>query len=160
MRSVLLSPRILMSPSSTAVAPVCRAATDAEILRCFPLFHELRPHLREAEIVERVRRQEREHGYELVYREQAGRPVALAGYRVMEFLAWGRVFYVDDLVTARDARGAGHGGRVMDWLLAEAKRRDCAELHLDSGVHRFSAHRLYHSRRLEIHSHHFSVPLP
>lgn len=48
----------------------------------------------------------------------------------------------------------------MDWLLAEAKRRGCAELHLDSGAHRFSAHRLYHSRRLEISSHHFSIVLP
>lgn len=136
-----------------------RAESDQDILACFPLFHELRPHLRETEIVDRVRRQARDHGYELVYLAPDGHPVALAGYRVAEFLAWGRVFYVDDLVTAAAARGAGHGGRLMDWLIAEARQRGCAEFHLDSGVHRFSAHRLYHSRRLEISSHHFSLRL-
>lgn len=135
------------------------AVTDEEIRRCFPLYHELRPHLVEAEIVERVRRQQRGHGYVLVFVEEEGVPVALAGFREAEFLAWGRVLYVDDLVTAAKARGRGHGGLLMDWLLAEARRRGCAELHLDSGVHRFSAHRLYHSRRLEISSHHFSIVL-
>jgi GNAT superfamily N-acetyltransferase len=138
------------------MAPIRAAETDEEILRCFPLFHELRPHLREADIVERVRRQGREHGYSLVYCEEDGTPVALAGFRIAEFLAWGRVLYVDDLVTAAAARGRGHGGRLMDWLIEEARRRGCAEIHLDSGVNRWSAHRLYHSRRLEISSHHFS----
>lgn len=141
-------------------AEVRIAGTDEEIRRCFPLYHELRPHLKAESIVERVRRQEAAHGYVLVYVEEGGGPVALAGFREAEFLAWGRVLYVDDLVTAAAARGRGHGGVLMDWLLAEAKRRGCAELHLDSGVHRFSAHRLYHSRRLEISSHHFSIVLP
>ena len=137
-------------------SPVQRAVTDDAIQRCFPLYHELRPHLVESEIVERVRRQERAHGYEMVFLAEEGVPVALAGFREAEFLAWGRVLYVDDLITAARARGRGHGGVLMDWLIAEARRRGCAELHLDSGVNRFSAHRLYHSRRLEISSHHFS----
>jgi GNAT superfamily N-acetyltransferase len=136
-----------------------RAESDADILRCFPLFQQLRPHLREAELVERVRRQQRLHGYELVFLTAGERPVALAGFRMAEFLAWGRVLYVDDLVTADVARGQGHGGRLMDWLIDETRRRGCQELHLDSGVHRFSAHRLYHSRRLEISCHHFSLVL-
>jgi GNAT superfamily N-acetyltransferase len=130
--------------------------TDAEILGCWPLFRVLRPHLVEGELVGRVRRQESEHGYALIWVEEAGVPVALAGFRVMEFLAWGRVLYVDDLVTDEARRGRGHGGRLLDWLLEEARRRDCAELHLDSGVQRFAAHRVYHSRRLEIRSLHFS----
>jgi GNAT superfamily N-acetyltransferase len=133
-----------------------RATTDADIQGCWPLFRVLRPHLVEGELVARVRRQASEYGYELVWVEEDGLPVALAGYRVMEFLAWGRVLYVDDLVTDEARRGRGHGGRLLDWLLEEARRRDCAELHLDSGVHRFAAHRVYHSRRLEISSHHFS----
>ena len=139
--------------------PVQRAVTDDQIRRCFPLYHELRPHLVAAEIVERVRRQERAHGYEMVYLAEDGVPVALAGYREAEFLAWGLVLYVDDLITAVTARGRGYGGQLMDWLIEEARRRGCTELHLDSGVHRFSAHRLYHSRRLEISSHHFSLVL-
>lgn len=142
-----------------AEPPVQRAEDDDAIRRCAPLFRELRPQVREETLVERVRRQEREHGYRLVYVEEGGVPAALAGYRVAEFLAWGRVLYVDDLVTAPASRGRGHGGVLMDWLLGEARRLACEELHLDSGVHRFSAHRLYHSRRLEISSHHFSIRL-
>jgi GNAT superfamily N-acetyltransferase len=141
------------------IEDIRRAVSDAEILACFSVFKELRPHLKEAEIVGRVRRQEQDQGYELVFVEAGGRPVALAGFRQAEFLAWGRVFYVDDLVTAEASRGAGYGSRLMDWLIAEARRRGCDELHLDSGVHRFSAHRLYHARRLEITSHHFSLRL-
>lgn len=136
-----------------------RAESDEAIGRCAPLFRELRPQVREGTLVERIRRQEREHGYRLVCVEEGGAPVALAGYRVTEFLAWGRVLYVDDLVTVPVARGRGYGGVLMDWLLEEARRLGCEELHLDSGVHRFSAHRLYHSRRLEISSHHFSIRL-
>ena len=139
--------------------PVRVAAEDGEIRRCFPLYHELRPHLVEGEIVERVRRQQQAHGYVLVYLEEEGVPVALAGFREVEYLAWGRVFYVDDLVTAAAARGRGHGGLLLDWLVAEARRRGCAEFHLDSGMQRFSAHRLYHSRRLEITCHHFGLVL-
>jgi len=33
------------------------------------------------------------------------------------------------------------------------------QLHLDSGVQRFSAHRFYLSKRMEISSHHFSLKL-
>jgi GNAT superfamily N-acetyltransferase len=120
---------------------------------------ELRPHLKADDFVERIRRQQDLHGYELIFIEEHGEPVALAGFRVAEFLAWGRVFYVDDLVTGSAARGQGHGSRLMAWLLEEARRRECDELHLDSGLQRFSAHRLYHSRRLEITCHHFAIRL-
>lgn len=39
------------------------------------------------------------HGYVLVYIVSHGNVVAAAGYRIAEFLAWGRAFYVDDLIT-------------------------------------------------------------
>jgi len=145
--------------AAPASSPIRRADTDEEILACFPLFAELRPHLVREEIVARVRRQQREHGYELVYIADADGPAALAGFRLAEFLAWGRVLYVDDLVTAAARQNRGHGGRLLDWLLATGRERRCDELHLDSGVLRHAAHRLYHSRRLEISSHHFSVKL-
>lgn len=136
-------------------APV-RVRADDEIAACYALLRELRPHLVKEELVDRVRRQEREHGFEMVVIREADRPVALAGFRVAEFLAWGRVLYVDDLITTESARGRGFGGRLLDWLIDEARRRGCGEIHLDSGVHRFAAHRLYHARRMEISSHHFS----
>jgi GNAT superfamily N-acetyltransferase len=88
-----------------------------------------------------------------------GSVVAVAGYRFMETLAWGRVMYVDDLVTASSARGGGFGGRMIAWLKATAHAQGCQEFHLDSGVHRFAAHRFYFRHGLEIRSFHFSKML-
>ena len=139
--------------------PPREARTDDEILRCWPVFHQLRPHLVAAEFLPRVRRQQATHGYVLTLVEDEGAVVCAAGWRIAEFLAWGRVLYVDDLVTDEAARGRGHGRRMLDWLIAEARRRGCDELHLDSGHQRLAAHGLYHAAGLRITSHHFSLPL-
>lgn len=100
-----------------------------------------------------------ETGYELAYVEDHGRPVAVAGYRVLENLAWGRFLYVDDLVTDDAHRSQGHGERLFEWLVEEAKRLGCGELHLDSGVQRFAAHRFYLRHRMDVTSHHFAIRL-
>lgn len=136
-----------------------RLTTPAELAMCYPAIEELRPHLSEAEFLQQALRQMTQHGYQLVALFDAEAVVAVAGYRIAEYLAWGRTFYVDDLITRESARSQGHGGRLLDWLLQEARQLDCAQFHLDSGVHRHAAHRLYMSRHLQISSHHFSLPL-
>ncbi|MFN0068842.1 MAG: GNAT family N-acetyltransferase [Limisphaerales bacterium] len=141
------------------VNDIREAQTDEDILRCWPLFRQLRPHLVEAEFLPRVRRQQAAHGYVLTRLEVDGAVVSAAGWRVMEFLAWGRVFYVDDLITDEASRGRGLGAGVMQRLLGEARRRGCDEFHLDSGHQRFAAHGVYHSAGLRITSHHFSLGL-
>ncbi len=134
------------------------ATSELEIAACYPVFRVLRPHLVEAEFVSRVRRQQAE-GYCLVFTSAAERVVAAAGYRFMEFLAWGRVLYVDDLITHPDQRGAGCGGALMDWLIAQGREKGCDELHLDSGYQRQDAHRLYLNKGLQLSCHHFSMKL-
>jgi GNAT superfamily N-acetyltransferase len=99
------------------------------------------------------------HGYVLVYILDKNQVVAAAGYRVAEFLAWGRAFYVDDLITISSARDHGYGGKLLDWLLEKAQELSCNQFHLDSGVHMFEAHRLYMKRKMKISSHHFSREL-
>ena len=47
---------------------------------------------------------------------------AAAGFRVLEMLAWGRIVYVDDLVTRAAMRGRGHADAVMAFVEAEAAR--------------------------------------
>ncbi len=138
--------------------PVQLAETDEAIAACFPVMHQLRPHLVESEFVDRVRKQQAAE-YRLAFIEDAGRVVALAGFRVGETLAWGRYMYVDDLVTDETVRSRGYGQRLMDWLLALARDEKCAEFHLDSAVHRFGAHRFYLANRMDIRSHHFSRPV-
>jgi GNAT superfamily N-acetyltransferase len=131
------------------------ARTKAEILRCFPVMAELRPHLIEGEFVERIRRQQKGSGYQLAFLENGGAVRAVAGFRVTECLWAGKFFYVDDLVTTAASRGQGWGQRMMDWLLHRAREEGCAAFHLDSGVQRFEAHGFYLKNRLHIVAYHF-----
>jgi GNAT superfamily N-acetyltransferase len=135
------------------------AETKQEVRRCFPVMAELRTHLAETEFIERVLRQQREHGYRLVFLEEGGAVQAVAGFRIAEYLAWGKILYVDDLVTTATARSTGLGQQLFDWLLARARAEGCDQLHLDSGVEKFAAHRFYLRNRLSITSHHFSLNL-
>ncbi|MBK8508286.1 MAG: GNAT family N-acetyltransferase [Candidatus Competibacteraceae bacterium] len=132
------------------------ANTEAEITACFPAMHELRPHLTEATFVAQIQRQMQNHGYVLVSLTAQAQIVAAAGYRIAEYLAWGRTFYVDDLICRSAFRKHGYGGKLLDWLLEKAQESGCAQFHLDSGVQRHDAHRLYLGRKLQISSHHFS----
>lgn len=132
------------------------ARTEAEIRACYPAFLELRPHLSELGFISQVQRQMQNHAYTLIYILVEDMVVAAAGYRVAEFLAWGRTFYVDDVITLSTARQNGYGGRLLDWLLEKAGQLGCDQFHLDSGCHRHAAHRLYIGRKLQISSHHFS----
>lgn len=146
--------------TATTSQPVIRIAdSDEEIARCFPVMRELRTHLAEDDFVPRVRLQQR-NGYELGYLEDAGAVRAVAGFRVLENLASGRVLYVDDLVTQAGFRSHGYGALLFDWLVARAQRQRCQTLELDSGVQRFDAHRFYFTRRMVISSHHFRLALP
>ena len=138
---------------------ICLAESEEQISLCFPVMAELRPHLLEREFVERVRRQQRENGYQLAFLEESAAVRAVAGFRFAEFLAWGRILYVDDLVTASAERSRGHGQALFGWLVARAKANGCAQLHLDSGVQRFDAHRFYLRQRMSITSHHFALEL-
>jgi GNAT superfamily N-acetyltransferase len=125
---------------------------------------ELRPALRSAEaLVRQVDERQRPAGYRLAgaFEDGEEEAAAVAGFRVNEFLAWGRHLYVDDLVTAAAHRGRGHADRLFAWLEAEARRTGCAQLHLDSGLgeDRRDAHRFYFRHGLRIASFHFSREL-
>jgi GNAT superfamily N-acetyltransferase len=137
---------------------ILHAVSKIEIAACFPVIKVLRPHLVETEFVPRVLRQQSQ-GYRLCCLRDSGIVVAAAGYRLLEFLAWGTVLYVDDLVTIPEKRGSGYGGALVDWLISQAREQGCDELHLDSGYQRHTAHRLYLSKGLKLSSHHFSIKL-
>ena len=134
--------------------PVRDAETDEDILACHAVMRQLRPHVEREEFVARVRVQQRE-GYRLAALSSEGRVVAVAGYRIGHNLAWGKYLYVDDLVTDAETRSAGHGRRLLAWVADVAAASGCDELHLDSGVQRFAAHRFYLREGFDITSHHF-----
>jgi GNAT superfamily N-acetyltransferase len=117
----------------------------------------------EAEFTARVNDVQRPEGYRLVASFAEGDPdaVAVAGFRTEHFLAWGYAVYVDDLSSRPGFRRQGHAGALLDWLIEEARRLGCGQLHLDSGVgpDREDAHRLYLNKRLRISAHHFQIDL-
>jgi len=130
-----------------------------DIVRCFPAIQELRPHLVSEQFVEQVLRQQQNHDYKLMYIEFCGQVVACLGYRVAEYLAWGKIFYIDDVICRTDFRKQGFATSLMLEAKNRARLVGCAEVHLDSGVHRFEAHRMYMSQGMHISSHHFSIKL-
>ncbi len=138
---------------------IAKATTPAEIGRAYEVMRELRPHHTDRKaFIRQVQRQIRE-GFRLTYLECDGEVRAVAGYRIYELLFSGRTLYVDDLVTRESDRSQGFGGQLVDWLIVEARREDCKAFTLDSGVHRFDAHRFYLMKRMKIASHHFTMEL-
>ena len=132
------------------------AESDAELEKVAALLLELRPAYDLARLLSQVREQ-RKHGYRIAYAEKAGEVLCAAGFVVGTKLAWGRHLYVDDLVTAERHRSTGAGAKMIDWLKAHARSLGCGQLHLDSGVQRFPAHRFYLRQGFNIASHHFSI---
>jgi GNAT superfamily N-acetyltransferase len=123
---------------------------------------ELRPHIgTEPAFVGRVNDVQRPAGYRLAASFTDGDPIAAgaAGFHIRDTLAWGNHLYVEDLITRESARRAGHATRLLDWLRIEAERNGCDSFHLDSGVQRHDAHRLYLRWGLAITAHHFGRPL-
>lgn len=66
---------------------------------------------------------------------------------------------MDDLVTDEKNRSNRYGDKLFDFLIAIAKKEKCIRFHLDSGVHRFDAHRFYLRKRMDIVCHHFGLKI-
>jgi GNAT superfamily N-acetyltransferase len=137
-----------------------REIAEGETHLAYVAMLELRPHLgSSADFVRAVDDTQRAQGYRLIASfDEDEQAAAVAGFRVLDYLAWGHALYCDDLSTRQMYRGRGHAGRLMDWMIDEAKRLGCGEFHLDSGVgpDRTNAHRLYFNKGMRISSHHFS----
>jgi ribosomal protein S18 acetylase RimI-like enzyme len=119
------------------------ADTDADILACYDLMHQLRPALQApAALLSAVHRQ-REQGYRLLVCWRGSLPLALAGYRKMDNLIHGSFLYVDDLVTNDADRGQGHGECLLAELRSIGAALQCERLVLDTGVHNRGAQRFY-----------------
>ena len=134
---------------------IVKATTDEQILATRDVMRQLRPHVPFDEYLAVIRRMNRTDGYQLVALYDENTVRAVAGYRFMEMLHAGKIIYVDDLNTDERFRSKGYGKALLDWLKTEAKAQGCAQIHLDSGVQRESAHRFYFRERLTIRAYHF-----
>lgn len=132
------------------------AETDACIAAAADVLLELRPAFTRAGLIAQIEAQRR-NGYQLACTEENGAVLCVAGFVIGTKLAWGKHIYVDDLVTAEAHRSRGAGAAMLAWLEDYARAEGCGQLHLDSGVQRFRAHRFYLREGFVIASHHFSI---
>lgn len=135
------------------------ANTNAEIESCFAVFSALRPHISKESFLPQVRRQQQQ-SYQIVALREQEAVKSAAGFRLVEYLAWGKVLYIDDLTTLPGETSQGFAGALLNWLIAHARSKDCRAIHLDSGYARHAAHRLYLRKGFRLSCHHFELELP
>jgi GNAT superfamily N-acetyltransferase len=137
---------------------VALAQRKEEICLCYPVMAQLRPQYSMDQFVAQVEEQ-MQQGYHLAYLIDETVIKSVAGFRIMQNLAWGSFLYVDDLVSDKKYRHSGAGTVLFEWLVDYAKYNQCRQLHLDSGVQRHQAHRFYIRRGMDISGHHFVLDL-
>jgi GNAT superfamily N-acetyltransferase len=131
------------------------AKTETAILKCWEVLLALRPHLKKENFVSTVKEMMGE-GYTLAYIGEGEKAVAAVGYRYQQFLYNGKHFYIDDLSTLPESRGKGFAGKLLDFVIDQAKANGYKGVTLDSGYTRFDAHRLYLNKGFTLNCHHFS----
>jgi GNAT superfamily N-acetyltransferase len=143
--------------------PTVRELEPGEEAAAAPALWELRPRFSSADELAVTAAKLRDVGYRLLgsFDDDGDSPSAVAGFRVLETLAWGRVLYVDDLVTLESARGRGHGRALLEAVDAMAADLGCDDVQLDSGVgpERQAAHRRYFGHGMRITAYHFGKPV-
>ena len=138
---------------------VLKVTTDEQILATREVMRQLRPNVPAGDYLTIVKGMKQSDGFQLAALYDEDNVRAVAGYRVMETLYYGRILYIDDLNTDERYRSKGYGKALLDWLKAEAKKQGCRQLHLDSGVQREHTHRFYFRERLTINCYHFHMTL-
>ena len=132
------------------------ASSDEELKMICPVMLELRPQYDEESLVRQIK-QQFEDGYQIAYVEDNGNVLCVAGFVIGEKLAWEKHIYIDDLVTSEVHRSTGAGKFIIDWFKKFGRENGCKQLHLDSAVHRFAAHKFYLREGFCINSHHFAI---
>lgn len=134
-----------------------QAISVEEIRSCYQTLCQLRPYLTDKQaFIKQVQRQSAQ-GYKLAYYKDQESVKAVVGFRFFECLAWGKVLYIDDLITDSEARKNGYGGKLLKWIIEQAKNNYCDQIHLDSGPQRHDAHKLYLNYGFKITGHHFAL---
>ncbi|AOZ99149.1 GNAT family N-acetyltransferase [Flavobacterium commune] len=130
------------------------AITDNEIASCWEAISVLRPMLEREHFVSLIKDLQKE-GYQLLYIQEEGITVAIAGYRIYTMLYCGKMLYLDDLSTLENFRGKGYASQLLNYLKEIALEQQCVSIQLDSGPARTTAHKLYFKEDFTISAYHF-----
>ena len=134
------------------------AQGEQEILDCYSVMAELRPHIRSDEFLSLVKRLSAIAGFQLACLTDS-EIKAVAGFRISEWLAGGKYLEIEDLVVKSGERSKGYGGELFDWLVEYAKENNCLQVRLVSRVSRTGAHRFYLRKGMNLEAHYFSMNL-
>ncbi len=132
------------------------ADTDDKIMKCWDVIFELRPHLNKEEFLNKTK-QILSENVMMVFIEEKNMAVAAGVFRVNYFYHRGKNIYIDDLTTLPEYRSKGYGKEILDWIKQYAIDNQVENIHLDSGVHRSSAHKLYFNYGFKITGYHFAL---
>ncbi len=135
-----------------------RCLTPQETGRLHPVMAQLRPHLSGAAMGAEIAKVQAGGGH-LIGAFDGDACLGCATYRFQTRLSFGRMVYVDDLVTNEDARSRGVGAALLDWIEVEARANGATQCVLDSGTQRVRAHRFYFRQGYAITAFNFKKPL-
>ena len=133
------------------------ARTNEDIKKICDVLLQLRPVYTAETLQAQIKKQQDKHDFQIAYLEKENKVLSVAGFVIVEKLAWGKSLYIDDLVTDENSRSQGSGKAMIDWLKQFAQQNNCTQLHLDSRIEREHAHRFYEREGFKKASYHFSV---
>lgn len=132
--------------------------TQNDIAKAFDVLTELRPHLKKEIFVDQIIEQQSQ-GYKMIIVEENSDIVSYIGFRFFTTLAWGKIIYIDDLITKESSRGKGYAKALLEHVKNVAIEANCNQIHLDSGYTRYLAHKFYLKENFELNAHHLMLKL-
>ncbi|WP_205137407.1 GNAT family N-acetyltransferase [Virgibacillus halotolerans] len=107
---------------------------------------QLRTHLNKNEYLELVKEAKEVDMYRMIALYHGEKVVAVAGYKPMITLYYGRFVWVCDLVTDELERSKGYGEKLLTYIHNWAEEHDYKSVALSSGLQRIDAHRFYEEK--------------
>lgn len=120
--------------------------SQKEILEAFPMMNQLRTHLDEKAYLDLVTEAREKDMYRLFALYDQGEIVAVTGFKPMITLYYGRFVWICDLVTDKNKRSNGYGGKLLAYVHEWAKENAYESVALSSGLQRTDAHRFYEEK--------------
>lgn len=120
--------------------------SQIEILKAYPIMHQLRTHLDEKAYLDLVMEAQEKDRYRLFALFDQDEIVAVIGFKPMITLYYGRFIWVCDLVADQHKRSKGYGEILLSYVEDWARDNDYENVALSSGLQRTDAHRFYEEK--------------
>ncbi|AJD92543.1 GCN5-like N-acetyltransferase [Jeotgalibacillus malaysiensis] len=117
-----------------------------ECLAAFPVMRQLRTHLDETAYLALIEEARQKDSYRLFALYENDEIVALAGFKPMITLYYGRFVWICDLVTDQAKRSNGYGEKLLEFVHDWASKEGYERIALSSGLQRIDAHRFYEEK--------------